>query len=192
MKYKILVDLESIKENKDYGSQVTIIPGDTQYNIKCKYLPKWIEDNSDMNWVIDQMNGNIHTKRDYTKIFTITGFSYDMSGVIVDPQIEINYMDDKIRDKIFELAKELKYGISFSSSIPMIEIHHWPISKYYYNYTNPVIKCNHCSKKFRFNDLQSDFEDDYYIIDICPRCGKEYCVDYEYEKIEDAIKRKNK
>ena len=90
-----------------------------------------------------------------------------------------------------QLVTEKRKGVLLSQKLNYFSINHPPIGKYSYMYENTEIACNNCKQKIMTNALTEDYDSlDNYAERILPKCNTSYCCKLEYEKIEDAIKRK--
>lgn len=162
-KYIIKIRLNSIIKNKDAGNTQSKCYHGKTIRFKAYELPKMFKDG--VNCVVQQ-----HKK--------INGIPHDYEGIITS--------DDLLKELSINKIK----GIEIEIENHFNTVYHSPIPEYSYKYQNKVMKCSYCGEKIKYNDLNYDDIDIYtYSNTVCPECGEWDCVELEYEKIEDALKR---
>lgn len=96
-------------------------------------------------------------------------------------------MNDDLLDETIE--KEIKH-VQITINNNCNRINHMPIPTYSYNYEDKKVECDNCNSRFNYKSLKYDESSDNYSYSVCPVCGTWDCVELEYEKIEDALKRR--
>lgn len=153
----VRINIDSIKENKDYGSIQTRIMTGRTIKFKAQYLPDYFV--NEVNCIIlswEEENGTISN-------------------------IEGEIFSDKLIERVFN---EKPKGIEIEIKNNSTTVYHAPIPKYSFTYENTEVICYECGEKIMTNDLQSDESSDgeYYSDKICPKCGAFDCCLIEYEK----------
>ena len=162
----IKIDINSIKENKDFGNTQTKIMTGRIVKFKAQYLP---------DYFINEKNCIILSWQEKD------GTIYNIEGEI---------FSDELIERIFnENPKGIEVEIKNNSTT----VNHAPIPKYSFTYKNTKVVCCECGEKIMTDDLQSDESSDgeYYSDKICPKCGAFDCCLIEYEKINDVVKNLN-
>lgn len=131
--------------------------------------------------------------------FKYENISYELYGKIKDYEDEKRLVitnteiaEDKIIElegHIFdsELVKELPYqGLTCNVKNHYQHIHHAPEQEYNFKYEDILIQClnESCNHKILKSEIPIDDEGDEY----CPQCNEFFPYEYEYEKINDALK----
>lgn len=68
-----------------------------------------------------------------------------------------------------------------------------PDPNYLFNYEDCEVECTYCKEKFSYKDLKSkeaydfEYDEDYTLYYVCPKCNEPDCCDFEYEKIDDVL-----
>jgi len=167
-KYKVNIDLSSIKKNKDAGQTTTIIPGKKTVSFWANQLPEYFKDGE--NCIIIE-----HTIKN--------GMEEDFEGIITS-------------EDLFQKCLDEKPDVTISVNVEHHRINHLPIPKYSYKYENIKIVCNNCGKEIYTNDLEADEvwdgRNEHFSSTVCPKCGTFDCCHLVFETIEEALKRKNK
>jgi len=167
-KYKILIDLSSIKKNENAGQTTTVIPGRKTVSFEAYQLPEYFK----------------HEENCYINEWTeIDGIKTNVKGIITSDELIQKCIDEKL-------------NVNISVDFERQHVNHFPIPEYSYDYENTKVICNSCEKEIMTKDIQSeeyfDGEDDYYSDTVCPLCGAFDCCDLSHESIEDALKRAGK
>jgi hypothetical protein len=164
VKYKILIDRSSIKENPHAGNVITCFHGLPITTEEYEYGT--FKDGFLVEYTIKEENIDILEKiRKINKkhIQELSSWS-DEEKKILGKCLVIKRNDD------------------------VCEIRHPPESKYLYKYLPYDVECDTCYKKFDHTELMSDRIDyEWYTNTQCPYCGRWNCCEIEYEKIEDVI-----
>ena len=167
-KYKILIDLSSIKRNENAGQTTTVLPGRKTVSFEAYQLPEYFK--HEENCIINQWT-------------EIEGIKKDFKGIIISEELIQKCIDEKP-------------DVNISVDIERQYINHFPIPEYSYEYENTKVVCDSCEKEIMTKDLESeefyDGEDDYFSDTVCPICGAFDCCDLIYESIEDALTRAGK
>lgn len=173
---KILIDLDSIKENPNAGRCRTVLLGEwTGY---CK-IDVWEPG------VLCLPPGCIAISE------------LKVNDGILDPhtQYEVNIGNWEA----YEALRNNKNVTDISISREPYIIEHMPEQKYHFQYENTKVTCSSCSTPIPVNKIITEEVDagskcGPHIIEIkiCPLCDSHGSFDYEYESIDGAIKRKNK
>lgn len=174
----IKIDLKSIKENPDAGNTVSHANGMVEAYIifKCQ--------NKEVDRIKGELKDNVY--------ISVEDYIFDFGIVELQGFVNHNYLD-KIIPKLLELGVKNE-NIKYSVTNNVIPIYHAPEPKYFYKYLKTKVECDHCSAKFKHSELKDeewyDGDDVIYATNTCPKCGGSHCCDLEFEKIEDALRRK--
>lgn len=164
----LLIDLDSIEKNPDYpnGGFKKYSPGKWNISFTCKQMPAYFVNNS-----------NIH-------IISINQEKEKISGFIIDSEL----ISEEIVQSLQEDASET--GLTLTWNREMTEISTKYEDKYFYEYENIEIECNHCKAKILVKDIMNDKTDGDFV-NTCPNCGEDNCIEEEiiYETIEQALLR---
>ncbi|HEY4756086.1 MAG TPA: hypothetical protein VIH28_08535 [Ignavibacteriaceae bacterium] len=166
MKTLIKIDLDSIKRNENAGSTQTIFPVCLEFRFECEKLPKYLVDGENCYITTSQ-----ETDLDLKNIFTGV-----LSG---SPELIDGFnLSDFTNIEIEQHAQT---------------VNHLPIPEYSFQRENGIVTCSECGKNTNYFDIQSIHHPEYEIDnEICAYCRTVEPFDYEYESIEDALKRKGK
>jgi hypothetical protein len=161
-KYFLKVDWKTLKKNADAGSTESPVPGCECTMFKVYKLPSCFKEGVNC---------------------TVTGYDLkdggcNFEGYIIDPKLA------------FEIREQGISGVELIQTKLVHRIRHAPIPEYSYNYENKKLKCEYCGEAFRYLELKAECGEDSCSDKICPKCGAWDCVSIEYEKLEDALKRK--
>lgn len=159
MKTLIPIDRTTIVRNRNAGSTITFFPGFSSVTFTCdKHYPVLYDESK----------------------YTLTSWSSNpdepVTGTVIVP------MDNEILKEL----KSIKAEISISNN--MLEVDHFPIPEYDYEYTNVLLTCSECNRKFMYTELQSEESLDAFSATVCPRCGEWDCVNIKHESIDDVLK----
>ncbi len=166
----IKIDRSSVKKNPKYGHSVkSYVQREASFSCKGS-LP---------NFMID--GENVHV---ITETFQ-QGKGKEFTGVIVDPENAIEWMQQLTKDDI----KKHELSISINNNISVID--GILFGKWNYAYEPKKVKCSSCKKSIIFDEIEeewdSDGEDDYKYT-VCPNChATNSFPELEFEKIEDVV-----
>lgn len=161
MKYKILIDLNSIKENERFGQTSTTILNSVEYGFESNFLPKDF---------IDSENIIVET-------WSIIGGEKKYSGKIIDPSLVEKYLPN---------IKNYP-GLIITQNNNIQTFYHNPIDKYSFGYL--FTKCNSCKKGNLEPDVIDDTGLNILKCDNCNKIIHE--SDFDYETIDEALIRLN-
>jgi len=170
MKVIIKIKSSSIKRNPNAFNTQTII----QKGKRCEFtfegnkIPEWI--NNEGVFVTSKNEEKNHGE----------GKEITLKGEINNPNLlkrlgELYEKDKSITGLVLNLHQDIEI------------IHHRPEPEYLCHYENPEVECSDCHLLIKVNDIEED-EMDENLVQICPKCGHINTFDFEYEKIEIALK----
>lgn len=166
MKTKILIDLASIKRNKDAGSMTTNVLAGSETTFTCRSMPEELKLFDEPDIVI--------LRWDEEK-----GIKTNLQGWINSQFVIDKIINEKIK------------GISIKTTYDRQVIRHQPIAPYSYLYVNTEVTCSNCKEKIMTDDLGSDeIVGDGWSDEICPKCYQADYFELEFETIEEAMMRK--
>jgi hypothetical protein len=185
---RILIDLKSIKKNKDAGSTVTRILTNgepAECLIKSTVGKITIEE---MSEELKKLDCTV-TEWSISSEIEQVGSTYEMK-FLCNPTIDADHIE-KLQEKIRKVGAN---WIGMSIHKPSIFHHHDPIPEYSYSYTEPdvMVDCDECTARFPYKERgKSWYYDDYDYgkgdENCCPFCEEEFYV--ERETIEEANER---
>ena len=159
MKYKILIDLDSIKENERAGETSTTILNSVEYGFESNFLPKDFIDGENIvieTWSL--MNG----EKKY-------------SGKIIHPSLIEKYLPN---------IKSYP-GLVITQDNNVQTFYHNPIKKYSFSYL--PMQCNSCKKGNLEPDVIDDSGLNILKCDNCNKIVHE--SNFDYETIEEVLEK---
>ena len=162
----ILIDLNSIKKNKDVGSTHTLLRGVRTVTFEAAELPEYLTDGKDCHitqWMQDDVGNKTY-----------------VSGVL----------NGVIDTDLFE--KLQKDCLSVTVEEDVADVQHMAEPKYKYSYLDTKVECNECNSLVWHKDIQEACDDDGYESDLCPLCSAWGSFELKYEGIDEALKRKER
>jgi hypothetical protein len=163
----ILIDIRSIKRNPTAGRTRLNIFGPTTTTFVCHgeipdKLKSYFEE-----WEWSIVNGKVVKCSGYIRNF--------------------NYVPVLLEE--FNKLKILLHIESKRDVQTVYSIH--PEPKYLYKHLNPPVQCNECSLLTLVKEIVEECDDEGDCQTLCNHCNASNSFDYEYETIEQAIKRGN-
>lgn len=167
MKFKILIDKESIKENSQEGAIVETIK--KLFNI---YVEGKKEIAGDI-FKIFNMFGKLEISTD--------GYVGHANNLSEGDAYIVQDVINRYKNTMEKIEINQRSIINFSPQAPQ--------PRYSFEYLPTFVECNFCKGKFDFNYLRSsggnyDFpEHD----NVCPICVSDDCCEIEFQSIEEAL-----
>jgi hypothetical protein len=170
MKFKILIDKSTIKENPATGSTelVEMLPKTTNFLIsgRSKNIATFMA-------LTKNYNTAINTDSNYNFSAQILGLS-DGEAYIVNDWIQRN--------------KDIIENVTIETKANLVKHKTRPQPRYSFEYEPTLVECSHCGAKFKHEYLKDNYGDDDGEYNICPVCDEGLCCDTEYQSIEEAVK----
>lgn len=162
MKTLIPIDLSTIRQNPNYGKGIIYAEGRRRFFVSAvNPLPKKLE----RSFILTS-----YTEGGAEGIGT---YEYEAIGP-VDPG-----MVDALKKKGATLTIQASHREIDNSLAP----------EYYYGYLNITVECGNCHAFIPAEMIEREYGDEGGSYDTCPECGEIDTFSYEYERIEDALKR---
>jgi hypothetical protein len=172
MKFKILIDKSTIKENPAAGSTelVETLPKTTNFLIsgRSKNIATFMA-------LTKNYNTAINTDSNYNFSAQILGLS-DGEAYIVNDWIKRN--------------KDIIETVNIETKNNLIKHQTMPQPQYSFEYQPTLVECDSCGAKFNHKWLKNDYDDgsECNLYNICPVCDESSCCEIEYQGVEEALK----
>jgi hypothetical protein len=162
----ILIDLASIKVNKNAGATVSNLLGHQTITVKGEgEPPKFLED------------------------YGLRIMSVCSTTALSSSKAKWEGTLDRLDENLGKLIVENKATLELEVNRPVNTLHHAPIPKYSFNYENIVLRCEECNEDIDHRLIDTPEEGNG---DVCPNCHAiDSFEEYEYEKVEEAISRRD-
>jgi uncharacterized protein YlzI (FlbEa/FlbD family) len=176
MKFKILIDKSTIKENPAAGSTelVESLPPKTIFKIDgIKLVSPDYDYDSQLKFIAE-----------YTKHL---GFAV-INGRFSITTIPLDKGDAYIVQDWIERNKDMIENVTIETKANLVKHKTMPQPRYSFEYEPMFVECGSCGAKFNHMYLKEEYEYDNAYSNVCPACGEYECCEVEYQDIEEALK----
>jgi hypothetical protein len=172
MKFKILIDKSTVKENPGAGSTELLASGAETTVFEIKGFAAF-KDNRCILEAIQKYTDKSFI--DYDRTFHI--LTVPLGGG--DAYIVHDWIDRN---------KDVIESVNIKKETNLVRRQTMPQPRYLFEHEPTFVECDSCGARFKHIYLKEEYEYDNTYSNVCPACGEYECCEIEYQGIEEVLK----